>query len=523
MLRSSFIVAILSLTGSLVSFLNQLVIARLFGASIHMDAYLIAISVPMLVTGTLTSVLSYSMVPVLITYKLEPTEYAEFSSLMFICLAGFSILIGLAGYVTTPLTIAVLGVNLPPQVRSEAILMSRISWVSGGVAVIVGYLGSMHNASKSFFVPLVAGILSCALMTIFCLIFGRAWGPVAITWGLLAGLALAIPILLTHKLCKLNISKSCFKFRKTAVGYFSQAPLVVLALFCFTVYQFIDAYWAPRLGPGNLAYLGYCQRILVGLGTLIVAGPSAVLMPHLSEAFVEGRHQELLVDTARAVRIVVIIAAPFALIFSILAVPVIELLFERGAFDVHATDGVSMVLPFMMVGMVAMLCVVIIFRALFAKGAILSAAFLGVSCTTAYFILAGVFSFLFGLRGIGIAYSLSWWLIMFLSLHILWRADTGRLFSEENYKFIYQLAISLLVAGLPVFLGASFFVKPLSDVGFFGLALRICVFFGIGIVGFYLTAARVFRMPDIRVVGDLLENFLARRSRNNSRTDVISR
>jgi putative effector of murein hydrolase len=46
MFRSTLIVSLLAALGSVVSFFNQLVLARLFGTGEQMDAYLLSVSIP---------------------------------------------------------------------------------------------------------------------------------------------------------------------------------------------------------------------------------------------------------------------------------------------------------------------------------------------------------------------------------------------------------------------------------------------------------------------------------------------
>src|SRR3970282_2291898 len=115
----------------------------------------------------------------------------------------------------------------------------------------------------------------------------------------------------------LDFSTRCLLLWKDVADYLFRAPLVILAMFCFTVYQAIDAYWAPQIGPGNLAYLGYSQRILVVIGSIVIAGPAAVILPRLAEAYADDRVNDLHHDTMRAVRMVIAFALPVSLSVSI--------------------------------------------------------------------------------------------------------------------------------------------------------------------------------------------------------------
>src|ERR1035438_6463755 len=65
MLRSTILVTLLSLLGNVISLLNQLVLARYFGAGPDLDAYLVGISIPLTVCSLIAGVLGYQLVPAL--------------------------------------------------------------------------------------------------------------------------------------------------------------------------------------------------------------------------------------------------------------------------------------------------------------------------------------------------------------------------------------------------------------------------------------------------------------------------
>lgn len=498
MLGSSILVSLASLFVSLIGFANQLVLAKLFGASTSMDAYLIAASIPMLVSGVLSAVLGYSLVPALMVHKLDILVYRRFCGMLAIIMLVISVSISGVGFLIVPAQIGMLGESLSNAARQDAIGIARVSWITTGVFLIVGYLNAMHNAANRFLLPVFTNMVPIIGMIVAGISFAPNYGPLAVAWGMLAGLLLVIPVLLLHTLPALDFSPKCLLLWKEATCYICRAPLIMLSMLCFTVFQSVDSYWAPQIGTGNLAILGYSQRILVALGTLVIAGPAAVILPRLAEAYLDGRIKDLLHDTLRAVRMVIAFALPVALSVSILSTPLVRLLFERGAFDQHATQGVATILPLMMVGMMAMLCVVIIFRALYAKHDITRASLLGILATVFYFTLSGLLSQHFGIEGIALSYALSWWLVLFLSVLILWRGYRRMIFCKGNLIFAGQLAVLAMVTGLVVAAG-KLWVDGSDLVGEM-LILRLGVVSAAAIIVYFLTAILVLEVEDVRLV-----------------------
>lgn len=498
MLGSSILVSLASLLVSFVSFANQIVLARLFGASMSMDAYLIAVSLPMLVSGVLSAALGYSLVPALMLHKSDFSDYRRFSGLLLISFVVVSVVIAVLGFLAAPIQIGILGDALSSAAKRDAITIARVSWMSAGVVLIVGHLNAMHNVASRFLLPVFASMLPFVSMIVAGLAFAPTYGPQAVAWGMLVGFLLVIPVLLLRTFPTFDFSTRCLLLWKDVKGYLIRAPLVMLAMLCFTVFQSVDAYWAPQIGTGNLAYLGYSQRILVALGTLVIAGPSAVILPRLAEAYADGRIKDMLLDTQRAVRMVIVFSLPVALSVSILAAPLVQLLFERGAFDQQATQGVVAILPLMMTGMVAMLCVVMVFRALYARHDIARASLLGILVTVLYFSLSGLLSKSLGVEGIAIAYALTWWLILLLSTLILWNGYMKMILCKENFMFVGQLAGLAMITVIVVMAGDLWIVDSEADSVL--LILQLCVV-AVLVCGVYFTVAiRVFGIEDVRKI-----------------------
>ena len=502
MIGASILVSLLTLVAGLTSFVNQLVMARLFGASMDMDAYLIAISIPLFVSGVLSAVLSYSLVPVLMRHNADPVTYRRFAGLLLISLIVVALVIAGLGFIAAPLQIGTLGDSLSASAQRNAIQIARIAWLTVALTLVVGHLNAMHNAVRIFLLPVAVNILPLVGMIAAGLAFGSAYGPLAIAWGMFAGYLLAIPVLLRRTRSALDLSTQCLRSWKDVTEYLIRTPLMLLAMLCFTVYQSIDAYWAPQVGTGNLAYLGYSQRILIAVGSLVIAGPSAVLMPRLAEAHAEGRVTDLLHDTMRTVRTVIAFALPAALFISLLAEPLVRLCFERGAFDRQATRGVAGVLPLMMPGMIAMLCVVVLFRALFSRHDVMRAALLGILATVLYFALSGLLSHPLGVKGIALAYALSWWLVLTLTALSLWRGHRTLLLCRENRRFALRLIVSAAAMGVVV-IGGRFWIDA-TGAGSGFLLLQLGLIAVVAGSVYFTVAIRILRIDDVRLIYDFL-------------------
>jgi putative peptidoglycan lipid II flippase len=474
-----------------------------------MDAYLVAASLPVLVSGTVGAAISYSMVPALITHRSNNTENAEgFPAALGLCMLMLGTVISLGGIIFAKTLLIHFVVGFDCRIAEDTIYMARISWITAGIAVPQAFLIALNNFERRFYLPIMAGTFPYLGMIAFGLILSRSLGTVSIAWGMLFGTLLSCVVMWGGNVSVLVKSTIRTSDWNDVFGYLKDTPLILVAMVCFTVYQAVDAYWAPRLGVGNMSYLGYCQRLLIAIGNLVIAGPSVVLVPRLTEAHIEGRQYDFLNDLARALRMVIAIALPVAVMISILAVPLVQLLFQRGAFDAVATRGVADILPFMMVGMVGMLCVVIIFRALYARGQFSITALLGAMSVTFYFTLSGLLSGPFLIKGIAFAYALSWWVVFVIAVMQVWKESQTANMGIQQWQFLWRLGLASIIMGTFIKYGADFLVMPFAASGTVNFAFRMCAVSVFGFAVFCVMTRTVFRIDEIRQITSILSSRL---------------
>jgi putative peptidoglycan lipid II flippase len=189
---------------------------------------------------------------------------------------------------------------------------------------------------------------------------------------------------------------------------FKTCIYTALAMICFSSYSVIDSYWAPRAGHSTLSILGYSQRILIGIGNLVVVGPSTVFVHDfallLRDRDFRNFWQLFLKLTVSAFVVSVFVAATTAQF----AEHIVYHLFSRGNFGEYEVMAVSNCLKYFAPGMAMMLLSVIILRVLFCfDGLAKNLGILGIFWTISYIIFSKYLHTL-GANGIALSYSISW-------------------------------------------------------------------------------------------------------------------
>jgi len=358
-------------------------------------------------------------------------------------------------------------------------------------------LVALHNASKQFLLPLLANMPAYLGMALLAGFWGPTAGVVSIPLGMLAGYGIAVALLFRALPGKVRFDTRVDEWSEVGAAL-AQMPLVLVSMLCFTMFGTVDAVWASRLGQAQLSALGYGQRLIVSIGNIVAIGPATILLPYLAEAVAANRNA-LANYGERVTRIVFAAASPLAMAVVVLRVPLVEVLFERGAFTHGAVLEVSSVVPGMFTGMVPMLCTVMLFKAFYAQNRAVLAARMSLVGVVVYFVSSGMLSHAFGLQGIVSAYALTWSVLAIACLWHLSGSSARRVVSPENRLFSARVICALCAEWVVMRLAAAH-VGVREQVGWAVLVISACV---VGFSGLVVYAAAAYLLG-IREVTSLL-------------------
>jgi putative peptidoglycan lipid II flippase len=443
--KSSIVVSILSLLISVVSFVNQIVIASFFGAGNEMDIYLLASSIPLMFAGILTSALSYSLIPHFIKKELQYKQsFKEYIGAFLLKNAKYIILLGITFAVFFYIVIPVIYPTLSNEDVKIVRIINVISWMIFVITIFFSFLACSLNAKKKFIIPLLLNIFPFVFSIIFTFLLYDFLGIISISLGVLSGSLVTLGIGFIYMKSEIIFFENAPQYNFEINQYLKYLKYPVFAMLTFSVYQSIDSFWAPRLGESALSYLGYSQRILVTLGTLVIIGPSTVLIPRLTIAIEEGRTDDYYRDASMILKMILALSSTIVVVGIILSKPIVEIMFERGEFNTVATNGVSEVLSYMLVGLIFMLCVVVLFRILFIKKLGFKIALIGVFSALSYFVLSGFLSSLFDLTGIALAYIFTWAMVLIVTIKLLFKESKDYFYNSHLFFFLVKQLASLI-------------------------------------------------------------------------------
>lgn len=362
--KAAGVVGAVTMISRVFGYVRDAVIASYFGAGMAADAFFVAFRIPNLLRrlfgeGSMT----ISFVPVF-TEALEKDGKERAKELASICFTVFSAILAfltVLGVIFSPFIIQILAPGFEGELYKGdsskmdlTILLTRIMFPYSLLICLVALAMGVLNSVKHFFAPAFAPVLlnlamiACGIGLYYFIdppILGLAIGVVA---GGVLQLILQVPFL---------IKKGYFPkiiFRLDDPGLRTIALLMLPAMFGMAVHTFavfINTIFASLLEEGAVSYLFYADRLMeLPLGVFAIAIGTAVL-PSMSRQAAHNDFEGLKDTLSYATRLVTFICFPAAIGLIALSEPIVNVLFQRGAFNFAATTATAKALVFFCVGL----------------------------------------------------------------------------------------------------------------------------------------------------------------------------
>lgn len=326
-------------------FAFQIALAALYGTSPEMDAYLAASTIPNILTVVLFGSLSITFVPVFIEYQVRgrPQEaWQVMSGFLYLTVAGLMMVTAALWAFAEPI-IAITTPGFAPGSSSFLLTVSLFRWLLPTIVLIgvASLLRSFYNAQRRFMQAAWAPVLNSLLILVVTVALAPWLGVTAVAIGSFAG-AVAQFALLVPSLFQSDHRFSWRDMRHPGVArvLLLMTPWVLSAIF-YKSNTLVDRFLASQLDVGAISALGYANRLMTAITTVLTQGISVVLFPLMAEYVAADDQAGLRGISARGIRLTLLLAVPTTVFLSVLSEPIVRLLFERGQFDLAATAATA--------------------------------------------------------------------------------------------------------------------------------------------------------------------------------------
>ena len=469
MLRTTFLVSTARLISTFVTLLLGVYSARYFGASAAKDSYVVAQTIPALLTALLTGGVYSSLLISLLEIggtggiRAQAQFCRRVAWHMTLLLSPFL----LAAMLFPRLLIEPIAPGFGEDrlaLSSQLLPLTAITALAALYLIIVRCLYQIHG---QFVLPnfLYLIIPITSVVTLVALV-GR-FGILALALGPLAGHVIAVTLLVLLVRTRLRDPAGFVPDPESATDRRARQRAFWIALLPMTfaahfgqINLLVDNAFGSFLPAGNITLLGFAFVIISNTELLTTLSLAEVAFPQLAAAALQGP-ADLTMTFRTFRRYIVLLTAPLTAGALTFGTPLVRLLFQRGEFHPDATAHVARLLACYAPEIFFMGYLVLFARVLFARRR-----FVLVTWTSAAAILANaLLDFLlmrpFGVYGIALATTLVSFLHMLMLVPLV-RREVPTLRLLEDAPFTGKVLSSAAVMGLLV-LGWSLLFEHAFD------------------------------------------------------------
>ncbi len=438
-------ISLLSFVGLLLGFINQLVIANIFGAGIDRDIFFSSFSI----ANYIFLIFNGSFVVIFLSYYIKICETRGSR-------AGSSFLLQIFSFLTVFLLIIVsfcilsdfefLHSFFPKYTGLQFLLLKKILsfQLISVIFQILGTLMSILFQIKERYYLFSFFTLLSAIVNVICVyILSHHLGILALPVASICSYVVST-LFLCANYRKLKLEFNQISLLYNASEFFGYLRVCLPLFFSGIVFRFntvFERFLASKLPEGSVSYLGYSSQILAMMATLVTTGLAALIVPEMARNWSNNNKTQMENDLSNSVSIILILLCFVAIIMLTSGDLFIAILFQRGKFDHKATEGVATAFNYLIGALIFQSLGNIVVKVLYLTEQSWAASFIGVLEMATYICLSIWLVKIIGFRGPALATSISSGLNIVLTLLYIKKSGIN-LLKKKTLIFLCKILIS---------------------------------------------------------------------------------
>lgn len=509
----------LTLLSKFMGFLRELVMGYCYGASMHSDAYFTAYDIPKVLFSLIATAIATTFIPLYYKAKEERGEEGarDFTNNIIGITSLFGILISIFAFIFMEQLVKVFAIGFKGEVLTETVFFARVMLLGYIFSGLSSIMSSYLQSNDEFFVPGIIGIPFNVVVIVSMIVSAMTKNiyilPIGATLGLISQYLIQIP-----KAVKLGYRprlKIDFKDK-----YIKEMMLLVLPVLISVsvtqVNKVVDRTLASTLVEGSLSSLNYSNKLMGFFISLFISTISVVIYPQLSDLSNKKDKNEYYKLIRDSINIVFILILPIACYCIVLAKPIVEVLFMRGAFDLNAVNLTSDALLFYSIGMIGLAGRTVITKIYYSIGDTKTPMINSTFAVIINIILSLVLVGPMKNGGLAFATSMSYIISMTILLFKL-KKKVGNYGVDKVRINIIKVTLSSLITSAVILFESRFLLGVIGEGK--AQATLILLVTLISSIAVYILSAYLFKIKEIRNIWDVIKKlkgkFLKKRKTKN--------
>lgn len=505
MKKVTIFLMLISILSQITGFLRELTLSYFYGASNISDAYLISITIPMVIFSFIGRSLTTSFIPIYANIENEKGKQSavKFTQNLISHLFLILTVIVLISFIYAPQIVKLFASGFDNYTMDTAKDFSRITIFGIYSMVIVNILSSILQYNSKYVMPALTGIVMNGVVIVSVYLSWIQDNLIILSVGTL--ISMLVQALMLYPISR-NMGVK-FKFEldtsdKNLRQIINLSIPVIAGVAVNEINVLVDRTIASGISVGGISALNYANKLNGFIYGIFVFSISTVLYPTIIKRLNQNDNKGFLKSFRESIVGVIIFVIPATVGLMTLPEPIISFLYGRGAFGQDAIALTSSALFFYSFGIIGVSLRQIISRVYYAiqdtKTPMINAS-IGMIINI---ILNIILSKFLGIGGLALATSISAIVttsLLFISL----RKKLGPLGMKQiSISFLKILFASLIMGGLAK-LSFNYLTSSLSQ----NLSLLIAI--GAGAVS-YFVIIYFMKIEDVDVIVGAIKKKLGR-------------
>ena len=501
--KTALIITIISLGSKFLGFLREVALAYFYGTSYVVDAYLMAVAIPSIVFGWITSLsVSYTPIYTDVRVKLGEDKSVKFTNNLISIAITISFACALLGLIFSKQLVNIAAPGFKGQVYDLTNWFVKISVFSTIFNVFAQILVSYLNCNDKFIQSNISTLVISSTQLLVIYLSSKLGNNVLIFGTVMSSL---VQLIVLYVFSLRNGYR--FKYELKITSEIKQAFVILVPLFISSmlaqINNFVNKAFASGLGEGSVSALNYSMVIRTFIFYVFTIAITTMIYPMLSKSMAENDIKTVKSTISKSVDIIILLFVPITIGAFLLSEPAVSFIYERGVFSRESTIMTSMALQMYSLGLVALALREVITKVFYSMQDTKSTMYISVFTVGLCVLFSAILIKPMGHVGLALASSLAETLTIPLFFYFL-RKRLGSLGMKNSLNILIKSSISSAVMGVVVYFVFKYSSMVLSGGKLYILLSMIISAVAGGLVYFVLMV--IMKVKEMDFFTDIIKN-----------------
>jgi putative peptidoglycan lipid II flippase len=353
--QTAVLMAMLTLCSKLLGFIREMIMANYYGTSYVVDAYVMSTALPGILFGGIFVSIATAYIPIYskITENQGEKEGNKFTSEIINFMLLVSICASIIGIFFSDQLVSIFAGGFSGETAKLTSYFVKVTFAYTLFSSTAGVIDAYLQYKGVFMSQIIAGFAQ-NIMVIAVIIISAYSSFYYLAFGMLLGVAfrlLIVSIISRKKEFKYSIT---FTFNNAARNIAILAVPVFIGSSMQQVSTFVDKTLASGLPEGSVSALNYAMLLILLITNLTTGIFTTIVYPKLAQANSLEDYIKLNDIVSKGMTLILMISIPCTLGAILYSKQIVQIVYERGAFDAGATALTSSAFIFYAIGLTFM-------------------------------------------------------------------------------------------------------------------------------------------------------------------------